>query len=67
MLPTVHHPTSYPYLTYDHFAVDATNTKSLPYKSIVIAFIPNEKLNYASGRGFEVMVIDRQSAFTVDI
>ena len=64
MLPTVHHPNSSPYLMYDHFTVDAIKTPILPFKSIVIAHIPNEKQSTTSGRGFEAMVVGRQSAST---
>jgi hypothetical protein len=64
MLPTVHHPTSSPYKMYDHFTVDAQKTPILPFKSIVIAHIPNERQNTTSGRGFEAMVVGRQSAST---
>ena len=64
MLPTVHHPETSSYQMYDHFTVDALKTPILPFKSIVIAHIPNERQNTTSGRGFEAMVVGRQSAST---
>jgi hypothetical protein len=64
MLPTVHHPTTSPYQMYDRYTVDALKTPILPFKSIVIVHVPNERQNTTSGRGFEPMVVGRQSAST---